>query len=114
MGITITRDFATIGSTEYFLASDTTSGSETYQTTDTSLQVQIDFGALAAGDKYEVKIYDKADGTNAEPIYHAYVEGVQSKIWVSPPFVVGDWEVSVTKLAGTDRSIAWALNKITA
>lgn len=112
MAITITRDSATISTTEYFLASDSTTA--VYQATDTNLQVQLDLGALAPGDQYEIKIYDKTDGTNPEVIYHAYAQGAQPYVWVSPPFTVGDWEVSVKKLAGTDRAIGWALVKITA
>ena len=74
----------------------------------------MDFGAMAAGDQYKIAIYDKTDGTNAEAIYIAYVTGVQSEIWVSPPFTVGDWECGVKRVAGTDRSILWSLVKITA
>lgn len=109
--ITLTQDSATIGSSEYFLASDSTTA--TYQTTDVVLQVYLDLGALAAGDEYKIKIYEKVDGTNAECIYEATVMGAQSKMWVSPSFILGvGWEVGVDKIAGTDRAIPWTLAKI--
>src|SRR5688572_25451103 len=109
--ITLTQDSATIGTTEYFLASDSTTA--TYQTSDVILQVYLDFGAMAAGDEYKIKFYEKADGTNAECFYEATVVGAQSLIWVSPAFVLGaGWEVSVDKIAGTDRLIPWTLAKI--
>lgn len=109
--ITLTQDSATIGTTEYFLASDSTTA--TYQTTDVVLQVFLDFGAMAAGDQYLIKFYEKVDGTNAECFYQAYVDGVQSQMWVSPSFILGvGWEVSLDKISGTDRSIPWTLAKI--
>lgn len=109
--ITLTQDFATIGTTEYFLASDSTTA--TYQTGDVILQVYLDLGALTAAEEYDIKIYEKVDGTNAEVIYYAKVQGVQSYMWVSPSFILGvGWEVSVTKISGTDRSIPWTLAKI--
>lgn len=109
--ITLTQDSATIGTTEYFLASDSTTA--TYQTTDVVLQVFLDFGAMAAGDEYEIKFYEKVDGTNAEVFYKASILGAQSKMWVSPSFILGvGWEVSLDKIAGTDRTIPWTLAKI--
>ena len=114
MSITIgPADAASIGSSEYFLASDSTSAS--YQTVDCVVQALIDLSNLAAGDQYEIKVYEKADGTNARIMYQATVTGAQSPpIFATPAFVVGTgWEVSVKKLAGTDRSIGWSLNKVT-
>lgn len=109
--ITMTQDSASISTTEYFLASDSTTA--TYQTTDVVLQVYLDLGAMAAGDEYEIKIYEKVDGTNAEVIYRATLNGAQSQMWVSPAFILGvGWEVSLDKLAGTDRTIPWTLAKI--
>lgn len=111
MPILLTDDSATIGTTEHYLASDSTV--KTDQTTDCVLQVWIDFGALAAGDTYEVYLYEKvAAGTQRKLTF--YVSGVQSEPFVLPSVIVGDgWEVGVKKTAGTDRSIAWSLRKIT-
>jgi hypothetical protein len=106
-------DSATIGSTEYFLASDSTSA--TYQTTDCIMQAQIDFSAMAAGDQYEVRVYEKVDGTNQKLLFPvATLTGVQAEAFTTPAVIVGSgWEVSVKKIAGTDRSIKWAINKVT-
>ena len=113
MPITITPDSATVGTTERFLASDSTTA--TYQTADCILQALIDFAALQAGDEYRVRIYEKIDGTTVRVIYEATVIGVQSQQFAAPAFVLGSgWEVSVAKIAGTDRTIAWSLNKVTA
>lgn len=114
MGITIgPPDSASIGSTEYFLASDSTSAS--YQTTDCIMQAQIDFSAMTAAEQYEVRVYEKIDGTNARLLFPvATLTGVQSNAYVIPAVIVGSgWEVSVKKIAGTDRTIAWTINKAT-
>jgi hypothetical protein len=114
MGITIgPPDSASIGSTEYFLASDSTSAS--YQTTDCIMQAQIDFSAMQAGDQYEVRVYEKIDGTNARLLFPvATLTGAQANAYVIPAVIVGSgWEVSVKKIAGTDRTIAWTINKAT-
>lgn len=110
MPITLTSDSATIGTTEYYLASDSTVKVD--QTTDCVLQVWIDFGALLAGDTYEVYLYEKINaGTQRKLTF--YVSGVQSEPFVLPSMIVGDaWEVGVKKTAGTDRSIGWSLRKV--
>lgn len=112
MAITITNNSATIGVTEYFLFANSTTAS--YQTADAILQVFIDFVNMIAGDEYLVKIYEGADVTNARVLYSATRVGVQSELFVSPAFVVGNkYEVSVDKIAGTDRIILWSLRSVT-
>ena len=112
VAITITNDSATISTTEYFLFGDATTAS--YQTTDAILQVFIDFVNMVAGDEYLVKIYEGAEGTNARVLYQATLVGAQSELWVSPCFIVGNkYEVSVDRIAGTDRIVLWSLRTIT-
>lgn len=110
--ITITPDSATIGVTEYFLASDSTSA--TFQTNDCILQVVLDVNVLAAGDEFLVQFYEKVNGGTARVYYDARLNGVQPRPhWISPAFIVGEgWEVSVKKISGTDRSIGWSLRKV--
>jgi hypothetical protein len=114
MALNYVDDSATIGTTEYFLASDSTT--KTDQTDDCMLQAWIDFANMAAGDQYRVRIYEKVNGAGAtqRQIMEAILTGAQAGPWVSPALMVGHgWEVSVTKLTGTDRSIGWSLRKAT-
>lgn len=112
MTIAITNDSALISTTEYFLFGDSTTAS--YQTTDAILQVFLDLNALAAGDEFLIKFYEKADGSNARPFYKSTVIGAQSDLWVSPSFLVGNgYEVSIDRIAGTDRTIPWSLRLVT-
>lgn len=112
--LTYTDDSATIGTTEYFLASDSTTA--TYQTTKCYLQVVLDLNALVAGDQYVLKFYEKVNAGTARVFYDATFSGAQgTPNWISPEFKVGGtnggWEVSLDRTAGSDRTIAWSLRK---
>lgn len=102
---------ATIGTTEYFLASNSTT--KTNQTEDCELQPWIDFGAMVAGDQYSVKLYEAVNGGTQRSYVIAVLTGTQAFPWVGPTLKLGDsWEISVKKIAGTDRSIGWSLRKL--
>lgn len=112
MAIGTTADFATIGTTEYFLMSDSTTA--TYQTDDAVVQGFIDFTNLVAGDEYEVRIYEKVNAGTATETTVWTVNGLKPDIVALPSMVLTEgWEISVTKTAGTDRSIAWSIRKVT-
>ncbi|MGH7894874.1 MAG: hypothetical protein ACREQL_09405 [Candidatus Binatia bacterium] len=111
MPITLTNDSATISTTEYFLASDSTTAS--YQTTDLVLQAFIHFAAMAAGDSFEIKVYENVNGQGPLLVWYALVEGAQANPVVTPSLIVGEgWEISVKKLAGTNRVVHWSLRKV--
>ena len=110
MAITITASSATIGSTEYFLASQSTSA--TYQTTTCHLQVTIDLSAMQAGDQFRIRCYRYVNSV-VKTWSDETVSGVQSEPYVLFVGAVGgttaSWEVSIAKAAGTDRAIAYDL-----
>ena len=103
---------ATIGVTEYSLvtpgttlASDTTSG---------VYQVYIDFANMAAGDEYNVEIKEKVvSGGTQRSIYSAQLEGAQTSPFVTPTLILmHGWDVTVNKVAGTDRSVSWSIRQV--
>jgi hypothetical protein len=113
MAITFTNDSASISTTEYYLASDSTT--PTYQTTDGIYQLFLDLNALAAGDQFRVRLYEKYDsGGTARLVEEWILSGAQSKPgWISPAFTLGEgWEWSILRLAGSDRTIPWSIRKI--
>ncbi len=114
MAVSVTQSSASIGTSEYFLKSASTTA--TYQTTDTQIGCIINFKNMAAGDEYQVAVYEKSDGTNAEAFYKFNVVGAQSPTAVAlPNFILGvGWEIGVKKIAGTDRTIYWVLAEVTA
>ena len=111
MAITETTDSATISTTEFFLASDSTTA--IYQTSTCILNGFVDFNAMLAGDLFRLRVYRKINTSTARTVFDAYVSGVQAGPYVLPGIPVGGaagaWEVSVQKIAGTDRSIGWSL-----
>lgn len=97
----------TISTTEYYLFSDSTT--PTYASTDRVLQTMIDFSNMAVGDAFRVRVYEKIDGTNVKAVYDTTLVGTQSHAWVNPARFVGNgYEISVTKTAGTDRTVPWS------
>ena len=112
MAITLTDDSATIGTTEWFLASD--SSSATYQTTDCCLQVFLDLSALQSGDTFVVSFYEKVNAGTARKFATTTFTNAQTPAnWVSSQYVVGGgWEVSLVKSGGTDRAIPWSLRTV--
>lgn len=101
---------ATITTTERYLASDSTS--KTDQTTDGVFQLFLDLSALAAGDVYRVRIYERVtSGGTARVVMEENIAGpVGSPHYVTPSMIfLHGWEYSLTKIAGTDRSITWSI-----
>lgn len=115
MALTLTNDFATISTSEYSLPADTTSGVPTSQTDDGVYQLWIDFGAMVAGDQYRVRLYEKTDSGGTQRLVEEWIfTGAQSKpMFVMPSFALGEgWDVTVLRLAGSDRSIRWSIRRI--
>ncbi len=112
MPITIVDGSATIGTTEYWLVSNSTT--KTDQTEDTFLQVWIDFGNMAAGDVYEWRVVEKVGTGSQRTVLSGRVVGAQSSPVIIPGLIVGGgWEIGVKKISGTDRTIYWSIRKVT-
>jgi hypothetical protein len=110
MAITITTNSATMTTTEFFVASNSITA--TYQTGDAVVQLFLDCNAMAAGDQYRVRGYEKVNGGTARVWFEATLTGAQSQLFASSSIIAGEgWEFSVKKLAGTDRAIAWSLRQ---
>jgi len=101
-----------IGSTEFSLPNVSTT--LTPITTDGVYQVFIDTGNMALGDQYKIRIKEKvtSGGTQRE-IYAATLTGAMTDNWVSPSLILlHGWDVTVQKLAGTDRSFSWSIRQV--
>lgn len=113
MPITFTANSATISTTEYSLPSVSTD--RVAQTDDCILQAFIDLNAMAAGDEYELKVYEKVNGQTQRLCHQAVIAGAQSEpVFVTPTLLLGEgWDVTLKRTAGSDRVINWSLRKIT-
>src|SRR5678816_2629083 len=96
----------TVGTTEFYLASNSTTKVD--QTSDCILQGWLDLSAMVAGDQFQITAYEKVNAGTQAVVYQSAPQGAQPGLFVLPSLILLDgWEVSVKKLAGTDRSIKW-------
>ena len=104
----------TISTTEYSLPNAGSYSSANGITTDGIYQVMLDLSALAAGDEFELKVYEKvASGGTQRMVYVKYFQGAQTTPHsVTPSLILlHGWDVTLKKMSGTDRSIAWSIRK---
>lgn len=103
---------ASISTTEYSLPNNSTTPAAI--TDDGVYQVFLDTAAMTVTEQYEIKVKEKvtSGGTQRE-IYQAILTGAMAETWVSPSLIlIHGWDVTVKKLAGTDRSIGWSIRKV--
>jgi hypothetical protein len=103
---------ATISTAEYSLVSASTTLASS---TDTGVyQIFIDATNMAAGDEYEIFIKEKVVAAGPQDtIYSATLVGVQTSPFVTPTLVLMlGWDVTMDKIAGTDRSFSWSIRKV--
>jgi len=104
---------ATISTTEYSLPNNSTTLAAI--TTDGVYQVFLDLAALTTTEEYLIQVKEKVtSGGTQRVVYSATVVGLQSApAWVSPSLILmNGWDVTVKKVAGTDRSIGWSIRQV--
>lgn len=105
----------TVTTTEWSLATDTSYDTADAQTTDGVYQVFIDFNALAVGDQYQIRVYEKVLSSSTQRIVDEWtVNGpLSSPVWVSPTLILlHGWDITIDKIAGTDRAIDWSIRRV--
>lgn len=114
MAFTAAESSATISTAERSLPADTTTGVPTAQTTECYCQTWLDLNALAAGDQFQLTVYEKCISGGTQRVFDQITfSGAQG----SPGFVYpvlhlrNGWDITLKKLAGTDRVIPWSLRK---
>lgn len=103
----------TVGTTEHSLTTDT-AGPDA-ETSDGVFQAFLDLNALAAGDVFVFKVYEKVLSSSTQRLaYSATFAGAQgAPVWVSPCLILmHGWDMTLNKVSGTDRSIDWSIRKI--
>ena len=111
--------------TEAFTGSQDVSTSEWSMTTDSAgpdtetsdgvFQAFVDLNAAAAGDRFEFRLYEKAQSGDTQRLaYREVFDGAQTEpLFISPSFVlINGWDMTLLKIAGTDRTITWSIRKI--
>lgn len=103
---------ATIGTTEYSCPNNSTTLASI--TTDGIYQVFFDTNNLAAGDQFQFRVYEKVtSGGTQRVIYEGFLTGNMAPTYVMPSLVLmHGWDVTIKKIAGTDRSISWSIRQV--
>jgi hypothetical protein len=104
----------TVSTTEWDLASDTSFVADVV-TDDGVYQIFLDLNALAAGDVFEFRLYEKVLSSSTQRLaYSAAFAGPQAMpVWVSPSLILlHGWAATLIKISGTDRSIDWSIRKV--
>lgn len=103
---------ASISTAEYSCPNASTS--LTPITDDGAYQFFLDVAAMVAGDKYQVRVYEKctSDGTQ-RVVFESILAGAQADpLWVSPCLILmHGWDFTVKRLAGSDRTLYWSIRK---
>jgi len=104
---------ATIGTTEYSLTNSSTTIAA--KTDDGPIQVWLELHNLAAGDEYELRVYEKVLSSSTQRlVYRQYFRHAQTEpVAVTPSLLVTHgWDVTLARLAGSDRSISWSIRTV--
>lgn len=104
---------ASITATEYDLPSNSTAIGAI--TTDGIYQCFLDLNALAAGDVFEFKCYEKVRSASTQRVvYSARFAGVQgAPNWVSPTLVlINGWTMTLKLISATARTIEWSIRAV--
>lgn len=102
-----------VSTTEWSMTTDT-AGPDA-DATDGIYQAFVDLNALADGDRYEFRLYEKAQSTDTQRLgYREVFQNAQAEpLFISPSFVlINGWDMTLIKVAGTDRTITWSIRKI--
>jgi hypothetical protein len=104
---------STIGTTEWDLSTNT-SFTPDADTTKAAIQLWLDLNALAVGDRFRLKLYEKiASGGTQRQVDQWDFVGVQASPLQALPVMVllWGWAFTLQKIAGTDRAISWSLRR---
>ena len=101
--------------TEYSLTNASTSIAA--QTTDGIYQVFLDLNALALGDTYEFRMYEKVRSSDTQRVAHistfSHAQGADNAIFMSiPAQLANGWDFTLKRTAGSDRTITWSIRQI--
>ena len=103
----------TVTTTEWSMTTDTAGPDAS--TTDGIFQAFVDLNALAAGDRYEFRLYEKViAGSTQRLVYREVFDGAQTEAnFCSPSLILmHGWDMTLIKIAGTDRAIDWSIRSI--
>lgn len=100
-------DGVTIGATEWSVTRNASYSAASNQTADRVVQLWVDPAAMAKGDEFRIRGYEKVEATGgvARKFFEATLQGTQTEIFVTPAFtLMHGWDWTIQKITGTDRA----------
>lgn len=102
-----------VSTTEWSLTND--SSTIATQTDDGVYQVMLDLSALANGDVFQFRGYEKTRSGDTQRTFveYTFAHAQNTPNWISDSFILlHGWDFTLDKLSGTDRTITWSIRKI--
>lgn len=113
VNFTISNGTATIGTTEFSIAQNANYSAGSPKTTVGYVQAFLDVSAVVAGDQFQIRILERVNGGTQRVILTITVPP-STELYVTPLMLLGDgWDITIKKLAGTDRSILFSVRQDT-
>lgn len=106
-------DGVTVGASELSVVSGNTSLQTI--TDDGVYQLWVDAYAMAKGDEYKIRLYEKVEATGGtKKVFAQYtLLGVQAEVFVTPTFIlINGWDMTIQKIAGSDRAFDASIRKV--
>lgn len=103
----------TVSTTEHSLTTDT--AGPDVETSDGKFVIVLDLSALAAGDVFELKVYEKVSSGGTQRLVDTIsFAGVQSEPhFQSPEYVLmHGWDATLKRISGSDRAIEWSIRNV--
>ncbi len=104
---------ASISTTEYSLVNNSTSLAN--DTTDGVFQIWLDLSALTATEEYELKVYEKVQSAGTKRVVltaNYFGPIVPAHVALPSLILMHGWDVTLDKIAGTDRTIGWSIRQV--
>lgn len=101
-----------VSTTEWSLTND--SSTIATNTTDGVYQIWLDLSDMVAGDRLQIRVYEKVRSADTQRIvYEAILAGAQAQPnWVSPSLVLmHGWDATLDALAGT-ITVTWSIRQV--
>lgn len=103
-----------VSTTEHSIVTDTAGPDAA--TDDGVFQAVIDLSALADGDVFRFRVYEKAQAADTQRVvFECFFQNVQgTPNFASPALILmHGWDMTLLKISGTDRTITWSVRQIT-
>lgn len=79
-------------------------------------QVLLDLSAMANGDVFEVRVYEKVQSSSTKRVVSVFVfadaQGADNAIAALPPLhLMHGWDITIDRTAGADRTIEYSIRR---